>query len=77
MSATIEIVGDRFTIDGWKWTGPRPALVDFLNAMLDPEGPSGADPAPDVHEAERALEVLGVGELVEFDVPEYDPEAVY
>ena len=76
MNATIELAGMQATIDGWNWTGSDEGLVALLNAMLDPDGPSGADPAPNTHEARRVAELLG-GKVLEFELPEYDPEAVY
>ena len=76
MSATVEIAGERATIDGWEWTGSRAELVGLLNGMLSTTGPGGDDPAPDYHEAERVVGVLG-GEVVEFVVPEVVEGVVY
>jgi len=74
--ATIELAGMQATIEGWNWTGTDEQLVTLLNSMLDPIGPSGGDPAPNTHEAQRVAELLGA-EVVEFELPEYDPEAIY
>jgi len=76
MNATIELRGMQATIEGWEWTGTDEQSVTLLNAMLDPAGPSGGDPAPNTHEARRVAELLG-GKVVDFELPEYDPEAVY
>ena len=76
MSATVAIGGERATIDGYEWTSDNQALEDLLNAMLDPLGPSGADPNPSMTAAQEAVKRLG-GEVVRFDKPEFDPEAVY
>lgn len=77
MSATIRIMSDvEATIDGYEWTSDNQALEDLLNAMLDPLGPSGADPNPSLTAAQEAVKRLG-GEVVRFDKPEFDPEAVY
>jgi len=76
MNATIELAGMQATIEGWEWTGEDECFVALLNAMLDADGPSGADPAPNTHEARRMAELLG-GKVVDFELPEYDPEAVY
>jgi len=76
MAATVRFGGVEATIDGWRWRCPWAALERLLNAMLDPEGPAGGDPAPDVHAAERAAEVLG-GELVQADEVEHVRGRVY
>jgi len=76
MSATVIIGGERATIDGYEWTSDNQALEDLLNAMLDPLGPSGADPNPSLTAARSAVDRLS-GEVVIFDKPEFDPEAVY
>ena len=76
MNATIELAGMQATIDGWNWTGEDERFIALLNAMMDPGGPSGADPAPNTHEARRMAELLG-GKVLEFELPEYDREAVY
>lgn len=76
MSATVIIGGERATIDGYEWTSDNQALEDLLNAMLDPLGPSGADPNPSLTAAQEAVKRLG-GEVVRFDKPKFDPEAVY
>jgi len=76
MNATIELAGMTATIEGWEWTGEDGRFVALLNAMLDPDGPSGGDPAPNTHEARRVAELLG-GKVIAFELPEYDPEAVY
>lgn len=76
MSATIRLADTTATIDGWEWTSEREELANMLNALLDPAGPSGADPAPDVHAAEAAIEIIG-GELVEFDEPEFVRGRIY
>ena len=70
MSATIQAGTFVATIGGWKWTGDNASFVDMLNASLDPEGPSGADPAPDYHEAQRMAEQIGA-KVIKFDLPEY------
>ena len=76
MNATIELSGMQATIGGWEWTGKDEQIVALLNSMLDPDGPSGGDPAPNYHEARRVATLLGA-EVLEFELPEYDPEAIY
>ena len=76
MSATIKVGAFEAILDGWEWTGDDAWFVDKLNSMLDPEGPSGSDPAPDLHEARRTAKELG-GQVVRFDKPEYVKDTVY
>lgn len=75
MSATLELYGLQATIQSWHWTGHE-WLVDWLNMQLDPDGHSGDDPAPDYHEAQRIAQLYG-GEVIEYDLPEYDPDVIY
>lgn len=76
MTATIRAGTFEATIDGWEWTGDNASFVDMLNANLDPEGPSGADPAPDYHEALRVADKIGAM-VTEYDLPEYVEGRVY
>ena len=76
MSATAKIAGQGVVIDGYRWAGEDDALVGLLNAMLDPGGPSGADPNPDLHAAQAAVEALG-GEVVSYDPTEWEEGVVY
>ena len=68
MSATIAVQRQRATIDNYRWTGDSAALVELLNARLDPYGPSGADPNPDLSAAIRIADELG-GEVVDRGKP--------
>lgn len=76
MSATVRVMDKEATLDGWEWTGDEP-LADILNAILLPGGPSGGDPAPEYHEAERAIGEMGMGKVVRWDEVEFDPDAIY
>ena len=76
MSATIRVGTFEATIEGWQWAGDNPAFVGMLNARLDPVGPSGADPAPDYHEALRVVEEIG-GEVIDYELPEYVRGRIY
>jgi len=63
------VVGDtEATIDGYKWSSKDKKLAELLNVMLDPLGPSGADPYPGLTAAQEAVDKLG-GEVVEYDKP--------
>ena len=76
MNATIELAGMTATIDGWDWAGKDKRFVALLNSMLDPDGPSGGDPAPNYHEARRVATLLSA-EVVEFELPPYEKGRVY
>lgn len=76
MSATIQAGLFEATIKDWHWTGDNPAFVAMLNARLDPAGPSGADPAPDYHEAQRVAAEIGA-EVIDYELPEYVSGRVY
>jgi len=76
MSATIQIGLIEATVDGYRWECKEHWLKRVLNAMLDPHGPSGADPNPDLHAAREAVKVFG-GQIVSYDETEYDPGAIY
>ena len=76
MKATINISGVSATLEGWTWSSTDRQLARLLNVMLDPDGPSGADPAPNTHEARRVAQLLG-GEVVDYELPPYDKDAVY
>lgn len=69
MAATVRIYGQIATIDGYVWSCANKSIERLLNAMLDPLGPSGADPDPDYNAARNAVDRLG-GELVSHDPPD-------
>lgn len=64
----IEIGGIEATIENYEWTSKNKKLESLLNTMLDPLGPSGADPYPDLTAAQAAVDRLG-GRVVEYDKP--------
>lgn len=72
----IQATDGEFTVDGYHWTGTNAAVVEFLNAMLSPFGPSGADPDPDHTAALDAMRLIG-GEIVHHDELPYEPGRVY
>ncbi len=78
MSAIIEVEGTKATVDGYKWTSEDEDLQRFLTLQLDPTGPSGADPNPDLHAAQNAVEVLGSGaRLLDYEKMPYVKGRVY
>jgi len=54
-------------IDGWQWASKNTKLEAYLNARLDPDGPSGADPQPERTAVDRAIEALGGGKIIKED----------
>lgn len=76
MAATIEINGIEAMIEEYHWTSKDATLAGILNTLLDPLGPSGADPNPDLHAAQAAVAELG-GEVVSYDETEYEEGRVY
>ena len=76
MAATINIYGLMATADGYEWECRDPVTKALLDTLLDPAGPSGADPNPDYHLALAAIEEFGA-EMVRFDDTEWEPGLVY
>ena len=76
MMVKVEIAGNTATIKNYVWTSDNKHLKDALNAMLDPYGPSGSDPYPDLTAATEAMERLG-GEVVEYDEVKDEGDKVY
>jgi len=76
MSATIRIENVEATISEYVWSCEDATLKAVLNGLLDPLGPSGADPAPDLHAAQAAVEALG-GEVVSYDEVDFVKGRVY
>jgi hypothetical protein len=73
VSATIRIGPLEATITDYRWTSADPSLEAALNAMLNPAGPSGADPNPDLTAAQDAVGRLG-GVVVAAEAPAEEPE---
>lgn len=78
MAATIDLgLGlSKATIDGYEWTSDDKIFEDLLNTMLDPYGPSGADPNPDLTAAQAAVKQIG-GKIISFDEVENVPGRIY
>ena len=57
-------------IDGYQWASKDKKLEEALNLMLDPDGPSGADPRPDWNAAKEAIKRLG-GEIIKSEPRPY------
>ncbi len=76
MAATIRIGDRQATVRAYRWVCKDGAIEALLNAMLDPLGPSGGDPNPDLHAAQEAVRRFG-GELISFSPTEYVGGRVY
>ena len=76
MAATVRIGASEATIDGYVWTCEDKTLERLLNLMLDPFGPSGADPNPDVTAAHRTAARLGGEVIRQDDVEPLPPGAI-
>lgn len=76
MAAIVEINGDKAIIRDYKWSSSNRQLAEILNTMLDPLGPSGADPNPDGTAAEEAVRRLG-GRVISIDETESEDGVVY
>ena len=70
MPVVVEIGGEKAEINDYKWTSEDKVLQGLLNSMIDPIGPSGADPYPDLTAADDAVKRLG-GKVVE--IPKQEP----
>jgi len=60
-------------IDGYKWASKNPKLERVLNARLDPDGPGGDDPDPDLNAATEAIETYG-GKIIKQEQPLEPPK---
>jgi len=71
-------IGDtEATIKNYEWSSKDKRFERMLNAILDPLGPSGADPYPDLTAAQETIDSLG-GEIVEYDKqPDYPKDTVF
>lgn len=66
----IKINGISAVVDHLQWVCPEmPQLEKLLNARIDPLGPSGADPYPDLTVAREVVEKFG-GEITQQDPPQ-------
>ncbi len=75
MTAKIKTPIGEAIIDGYKWQSDNKNLESFLNSLLSKDGPSGADPNPDLNAALVALTELGLSEdnLIMYDEVKRDP----
>ena len=59
MSVEVLVLGQRATVEGYKWRCKDKQVLGLLNTLLSPFGPSGADPDPDYTVARLAVERFG------------------
>jgi len=62
-------------IKGWKWASEDKTFEEALNAMMDPDGPSGSIPQPELWAANQAIKKFG-GKIIKEDLPEYPPKGM-
>lgn len=73
----IKMLGAEAVIDGYVWLSNDDGLQELLQSYIDPLGPSGSDPYPDLTAAQMMVDLFG-GEVVEFDEPPlYDERMRY
>lgn len=66
MAARVLFPEGEATIKEYHWTAERPSFERLLNSLLDPYGPGGHDPNPDLTAAKEAMKLLG-GKLLSWD----------
>lgn len=76
MSATIQIADIKATINNYKWRCKNKHYERLLNSMLNDGGPSGSDPNPDYNAALLAVKMIG-GKVIDYDLLDYDENAIY
>ena len=76
MKATIEVNGITAVIEDWEWTSVDKTIANILNLMLDKLGPSGSDPAPNYHEAQRIASIIGA-KVTDYELPDFVKGTVY
>jgi hypothetical protein len=77
MMVTVDFVGAVAVISEMVWSCEDAQFQDLLNSMLDPLGPSGADPDPDHTAAMDAIKRLGSGKVTRRDEVEYVEGRIY
>ncbi|RYX80929.1 hypothetical protein EON83_26325 [bacterium] len=65
MPVTVRMFCNIATVKDYEWHCDNPKVLDLLNATLEPDGPSGADPDPDYSAAEEAIRFYGHGQIIE------------
>ena len=76
MSATINTHLGQATCTNYHWEADNETLAKYLNVLLDPNGPSGSDPNPDLTAARVAVNEIGA-KIVDYDDLEAVPGRIY
>lgn len=77
MTAKVKFsTGEEATIQQYKWTAKDESFTRLLNSLLDPDGPSGSDPNPDLTAAREIAKLLD-GEVVSFQEMFVEPGLIY
>lgn len=73
----VDFNGIIATIEDMVWSCDDDQFEDVLNSMIDPLGPSGADPDPNHTAAINAIEILGSGKVTQRDEVDYVEGRIY
>jgi len=74
----VQIWGVEAGIDELQWVVPtEPRVEKFLNSLIDPLGPSGADPYPDLTVAREVVDRFGGAITYQDPVPDIDENKIY
>ena len=66
MTAKIKTPHGEAVCEGYEWHCEDKVIERYLNSLLNPMGPGGEDPNPDLTAAEQALEEIPDSELVDY-----------
>ena len=76
MFAAIEHFGSSAVIQDGVWYGDDPSFNKLLRLISPEDGPSGADPQPDITEAYRVARLLGA-KVIEEEMDTYRAGVIY
>lgn len=69
MPATLNINGTAATVQNGRWACANPTYLKLLNTTVDPLGPGGDDPHPDLTLAKKAATLFGKSAKLESSSP--------
>lgn len=75
MVPSMDPEGSIAVIDGWRWESDNPLWKRTLNAELDPFGPPGDIPYPDLDAAQQAVERYPGSYIVQQILDPYPPKS--
>lgn len=77
MAVTVQIGDSLATCKDWQWSSTDKQLEKKLSGLLDPRGPTGADPWPDATAAQAAIAKYGGKIVGTSNRPEPVPGRIY